>query len=108
MIIRKENNNKYNSEDLKLEENKGVIGILTKEGAFFRCQYGDHDKLIHSLKSKAKGAIIFGVSERGSYLLKDKETDILTIHQKRSLNSHIKYLDDMQKLIAIYMLKEKV
>lgn len=85
------------------EEGKGVIGILTKDGIFAECKYGEHFSTIDFIdmgNNECAGAITFSMgneeTNETSYVMID-ENIIPNKHQIKWFNENKKYLNENQK-----------
>ncbi|HHQ4326871.1 TPA: hypothetical protein ACSQRE_000150 [Clostridium perfringens] len=49
------------------------------------------------LGNKSSGALIFSSSDKGSYVIKDKQNDSLSSNQIKWLEKNYEYLDNVQR-----------
>lgn len=80
-----------------LKSGEGITGILTRDGLFAQCNYGEHNETIKMLGNKSSGALIFSSSDKGSYVIKDKQNDSLSSNQIKWLEKNYEYLDNVQR-----------
>ena len=93
----------------KFAVNRGITGILMRDGIFAECNYGQHDKTIDFLNSKynkCSGAVIFstigetGIGENGSsYAYMDTEDTILSKQQVKWFMKNEVYLTRKQRIL---------
>ncbi|NFM11394.1 hypothetical protein FDC26_14205 [Clostridium botulinum] len=87
-------------------EGKGITGILTKDGVFAECEYGEHNSTINFMDNghqNLSGAVIFSIgSETGvgincdSYVKMDTTWSKLSKYQIRWYEKNKKYLNERQ------------
>lgn len=86
-----------------LEENKGVIGILTKDGIFAECNYGGHYSTIDFIdrgNQECAGAFVFSTGNENnneSSYVKSDEGFPPNKHQIKWFNGNKKYLNENQR-----------
>lgn len=89
---------KFNKPNFEKNSN-GLIGILTQEGLFVQCKYGQHSQTLSKIGERlSKGSLIFAadMSFKIFYCMKDEEKVYLSIEQKDWIKEHKEYFSKNQ------------
>ncbi|MFR2890668.1 MAG: hypothetical protein ACLTDM_20985 [Clostridium butyricum] len=95
------------------ESEKGIRGILTREGMFVQCEHQQHNSAIEAIgHEKCKGSLAFWMGLIGAGVSKDNHNDKISIQQKKWFEKNKEYMHKEQikswnRLVEIEILQEK-